>query len=385
MRAWFKQNFSVKLIPALTGIVLVLAILLFTVLFPSQDLPSQSASATPSFSLSSLANRTFPQNFETYFIDRLYGSTFGKQAVNKLKLFSGIEEIEGAFRLQNRFVEKLTPNKVTMQKNIASLADYQRTYRDSQIYLALIPGAAEIYKEDLPASPDIVNQTELIQDIYQYFPNTQTIDLISNLTARKNQYIYFRNDPLWTSRGAYAAYSSVIKSLGQTPYAEEMFNIEHLSHDAYGEFAQATALYDFDPDTVDLYHYVKGDTISQVTKITRSSKTVSSELFYRDRTDPKEIFTSKNCGMIEIKTNTANGESLLLYGDSFAYPMLPFLALHYERIVFVDLDHITDNQYDLIAPSAFKNQLFLYSLKQLTTDNNIFTKLPYIGGNNDRP
>lgn len=385
MFRFLKQNFSVKMIPVCTAFILSVITLILVLFCPARKDPdSGDALSMPAFTMKAMANRSFSQNFESYLTKKSPGYSISKKVVNTIRRSAGEKELDGIFALNDKLIENVNmANPVTGQKNLEAVLKYSSEAHNSSIncYFGLIPTAAEIYKEELPSSPDILNQTQLITDYYDRFSSKEVIDIATGLFSRKTDNIYYRTDSHWSSLGSYLGYQTVIKALGETPFSEDMFNIEYVTHDFYGSLSDGTFLDYMEPDTIDLYHYINGQTITQVNKIFGRSRIISSDFYDRDKKDSYSIFLGDQCGITQIRTNITNGKKLLVFGDSYSYSMMQFLSLHYEEIILVNLKYLTWEQSQLIDLLSYPDQLILYSVDEFINDNNISTKLTYFNWN----
>ena len=378
---FLKRNFSVKMIPACTAALLSLIILIL-LLVSSLGYHENSAAnvSMPVLTVEALANRSFSQKFENYLLQKFPGYSWSKKSANTLKRLIGEKEIDGIFPLKDKLIQNVSmANPVTGQKNLEAVLNYFSEERTlgANCFFGLIPTASEIYKEELPSAPDVLDQSQFIAQCYERFPSKTVIDISTGLMSRKADQIYYRTDSHWSSLGSYLGYQSVIKALGGIPYSEDMFNIEYASHSFYGSLTDKTFLDYMQPDTIELYHFVNGETITSINKIFGQSQTISSDFYDRNKNNSYAIFLGDECGITQLQTNIANGKKLLLFGDSYSYSMMQFLSLHYEEILLVNLKYLTREQSQLIDVNSYADQAILYSVDEFISDNNISTKLSY--------
>ena len=57
-----------------------------------------------------------------------------------------------------------------------------------------------------------------------------------------------------------------------------------------------------------------------------------------------------------------DGGTLLVFGDETAKSWLPFLAVHYAKVTFVDLNSVSDSLLLNISVSDYGQALFAYSV-----------------------
>ena len=128
---------------------------------------------------------------------------------------------------------------------------------DVPVYLLAVPTSAGIYSYTLPESAPLVNEHTFLQGAEGLAnllsDQVHWIEAESWLASEKDQYIYYRTDPCWTSFGAYCAYRSAIRKLGFTAVGYDRFSVTHFSSDYYGRLADEICYYETQPDLVDLY------------------------------------------------------------------------------------------------------------------------------------
>lgn len=155
------------------------------------------------------------------------------------------------------------------------------------------------------------------------------------------EYVYYRTDHHWTTRGAYVAYAAVMESwgMGDQILPESYFTVREVP-DFYGTTHARAGLFFLPPDTLEIWEAeddgrftvfeVNGD---EETKTVIESGFISEK--YLSEKDKYGAFLDGTHRMLFIvdKEAAAKGESrprLLLARDSFANSMVPFLARHFD-------------------------------------------------------
>ena len=168
------------------------------------------------------------------------------------------------------------------------------------------------------------------------------------------EYVYYRTDHHWTTKGAYLAYTAVMESWGMEDQIlpAEAFTVKSVP-DFYGTTHSRAGLSFIPPDTLEIWEanddsrYAvlerKGDSIIPVIE----SGFISEK--YLTEKDKYSAFLDGTHDMLFIIDREAadRGESrprLLLARDSFANSMVPFLARHFD-ILMVNLTGSTDNSH----------------------------------------
>ena len=156
------------------------------------------------------------------------------------------------------------------------------------------------------------------------------------------EYVYYRTDHHWTTKGAYIAYCAVMESwgLGDDILPESDFTVRKIP-DFYGTTYSRAGLFFISADTLEIWEAADGSD-SRYTVFERSGeevKTVIESGFisesYLSEKDKYGAFLDGTHRMLFIidQEAAARGESrprLLLARDSFANSMVPFLARHFD-------------------------------------------------------
>ena len=100
---------------------------------------------------------------------------------------------------------------------------YQDLFPESKVHVICAPLSSSMV-DDAKLKRKITDQNNMINAIYSYLDEEiNGVNCFDNLFAHRNEYLYFKSDHHWTSRGAYYAYQSFAESSGLTPTPIESF------------------------------------------------------------------------------------------------------------------------------------------------------------------
>ncbi len=219
---------------------------------------------------------------------------------------------------------RITLNEDVLSRNLAALARVRRALGDTPLTLAVAPTRIEARRDVLPTLFDVQDSSTLLPTDTVTFPHCRADEA------------WYRTDHHWTTEGAYLAYVRLGESLGYPPFPRDAFVKEVVCESFLGTSAARAGLPFIAPDRITLWRY-GGDKGFIVTR--DDSPTDFEGLYDINKIaagDPYAVFLGGNCGVLEISTGEADTrDTLLVIRDSFAAPVLPFLARHY-RIVAVD-------------------------------------------------
>lgn len=359
------------------GLLLVLPIV--TVISPKQtfsEIENKSLAKFPEFSIESVKNQNYMKGIEEFISDNFFARTDWIGIKTDAELLSGKKEIKGVYILDNRLVEKgETPNSVTVQKSIDAINNFS-TKINRPVFVMIAPTAEGIYSEQLPANAPKFDQKAFIDYVYERINNKNivSLDAYSALFPTRDEYIYYRNDHHWTTLGAYYAYASTIKKMGFPPVLLNKYDIEHASNDFKGTLYSKSLYNGIKADTLDFYHYSGGTAVTSVLVNNGIDTKEYNSMYFKDflsKKDKYSAFLGTNQPLVTIKTNSTNGNKLLILKDSYAHCYVPFLTQHYSEITLVDLRYINIGLDQMVNIKDYNQILFLYNASTFATDDNI--------------
>lgn len=359
------------------GFLLLLPIL--TLLMPKQtvsEVENRTLAKTPDFSIQNVKDRTYMNGIESYLSDHFVGRPNWIGMKTDIELLTGKNEIKDVFILDNRLVKRTdAPDYSIVDGNVSAINQFANE-NNLPVFLMLAPTSSGIYMDELPANSGNFNQKGLIDYSYNNINSdiVTTLNAYSALYATRDEYIYYRTDHHWTSLGAYYAYSSTIKKMGFTPMALNRYDVEHASHSFKGTL-YSDVLYDkIDDDVIDYYFNRTGTEVTSVISGIGDNATTSDSLYFREFLDKKDkysSYTGPNQPFVTIKTNSTSDKKLLLFKDSYAHCLVPFLTQHYSEIVMIDLRYVTSSVDSLVDIDSFDHALFMYNTDNFSEDSSL--------------
>lgn len=232
----------------------------------------------------------------------------------------------------------------------------------ARIYFLLAPAAVQILGDKLPPFAGADPTTGLYALIKeQLSPGIQFIDPCNALTAHRQEYIYYKTDHHWTSRGAFYAYREAGPVLGFSPLGIDDFSIEEASDCFLGTLHAKSSHCFVSPDAIQIFKPRK-DFCCQVEyvneKITRDSLYAREHLRQKDK---YAVFLDGNHALLKVTVQNQTNRKLLLVKDSYANSLVPFLANHYAEIHIIDLRHFNLPLLPYIAQHELQEILFVYN------------------------
>jgi hypothetical protein len=297
---------------------------------------------------------------------------------NNVERLLGKKEISGVFTADNQMMQVWRDYDENLSATFLKAIDnYAKRYPETPTYMILAPTSQEIYSDKLPPFVTVASQKDYIRQAFESMPNVTGIDVLPVLEQAKDSYIYYRTDHHWTSYGAYLAYVQAAKQLGLIPYDLSAFTVEHAAGDFRGTLYSKTLDSSITPDIIDIYTLSAGDPTVTM-EITNIGKTTHDGLYFREYLDKKDkysVYLGEMVPCIDIRTDVQNGGSLLIFKDSYAQSLIPFLSKHYSRITVLDLRYFNVAYTTFANPENYDQTLFIYNVLTFNETASALTKL----------
>lgn len=258
-----------------------------------------------------------------------------------------------------------------------SARSFDNIYKNRNFYLAIVPSAASVYSDYLPQS----DNSKLLKEKCNNFigviqENTRIINLYNVLNSKKENYIYYRTDDMWTSEGAYYAYNSIITAMGLNSVDLSYLQIQHVSGDYEGKLEKISGSPYISPDYIDRYDAVNSGNLVTRVKYSNSIKKIS--IFdddYINSSDKLHYYLGDLSCSCKITTNSIENKELLVLGDDYSREIIQFFVNNFKRIDYVNIDSVNDGKKYKI--SDYDNCLVLFGDDKIG-DRKFFDKLEQV-------
>ena len=326
--------------------------------------------SAPKFSLKALFSGSFTRDFEDYITDQFPFRDSWLDLKSRTEKLMGKTENNGVFfcrddTLISRFQ---SPAESSVEGGIRAV-NALAAHTGLPVCLALIPSAAEIWSDRLPANADTADQAALIRRIYASV-DVSTADILAALREHASEPVYYRTDHHWTTLGAYYGYSATAAALGLTPRGQDAFSPETVSDSFYGTVYSSSGVRWVEPDSIQII-VPAGD--AELTRYDTPEGTVSPVYDYSklETKDKYSMFLGGNTSRLVIRTAHGGGK-LLVIRDSYADCELPFFFEHYSEIHVLDLRYYRQSVSAYASEGGFDAILVSYSLADFVSDTSVF-------------
>ena len=363
------------------GMLFILVLFLF--MFINLAVPDREMSekenrmleTRPVLSMSTVLDGEFMEQWENYQSDQFAGRDCWRSVKVFLDRLGGSKMENGVYiGKSGQLLEEIeVPDDGQSEANLSAIVDFAEKYPDVQTSVMLVPDAACILSDRLPAFAGVEDQKQLLGVAKQRLgDDVNWIDAVSVLNNHVSDKLYYKTDHHWTTLAAFYVFRESAASLGIDGEVGDNFASYTISNDFNGVLAAKSGVGLSEKETIDIYAPTQGDDDVVVSYVDEGRKTTSlydsSKLETRDQYG---VFLGGNSSVIDIKTVSPEKKRLLVIKDSFANCFIPFLAPYYREIVVVDPRYYSGTIGDIMDAYRITDALVLYSGNTFFTDNHL--------------
>ena len=341
--------------------------------FPDRDRSENEnrvLARAPAFRLRALFSGSFTEEFEDYITDQFPFRDRWLDLKSRTERAAGKTENNGVFFCrEDTLISRFKPPDDSAVEGCIQAVNTLAEKTGLPVCLALVPSAAEVWADRLPANANTADQAALIGRIYGGVHVT-TADILSGLRAHAEEPIYYRTDHHWTTLGAYYGYEATARSLGLTPIERAAYRPETVSDSFYGTVYSSSGVRWVKPDSIQVFVPAKD---AELIRYDTQEGTLSPvyDMSRLDTKDKYSMFLGGNTSRLVIRTG-AEGGQLLVIRDSYADCELPFFFAHYSEIHVLDLRYYRQSVSAYALDGDFDAILVSYSLADFVNDTSVF-------------
>ena len=372
-----KRESRVHKIAGVSFIIVLVLFLTINILIHDQEFSekeNRSLTQRPDISLGAVSSGKYMKQFESWQSDQFAFRQFWVVLKTKVSYLEGERKSNGVYKGKDHCLleEIKEPDKESLEENLEAIHTFHAAHENIPVYMCLVPNAANVWEDKLPALAVVRNQDEQLAYVQKKLEGeTNWVDMKKNLVKHKEQDIYYRTDHHWTTLGAFYGYQAFAQAAGlDTKKAEGM-----KPYAAAGGFnGTLSSMSGYETGYEEPMYFYYSDEMPEVVLqyVQQQTKTAtwydSSKLKEKDK---YAMFLGGNYPLIDIRTTSESQEVLLVLKDSYANCFLPFLADGYREIVVVDPRYYYGNVNDIMSNYGITQVLFLYNMNTFVEDNNI--------------
>jgi len=348
------------------------------VLLLSTVLPDQAFSAlenrylqkVPVLSLESLQNGEFMSEAESYASDHIAGRDFWVALKAWCERLSGKQENNGTYfgkndtlinRVDTPDMDELAAKVGYVNKLVGNVS--------VPVYFGLIPSAADIWADRLPAGAPTADEQAIIQQMYA-LTDALTVDFRALLAAHAGEDLYYRTDHHWTSLGAYYGYVALMQVMGLESVSLEQYTKTTVSKDFYGTIFSTAGVRWVAPDAMDIYVPEQGVDVTNYF----SAQPEKGEMYVESKLTQKDKYTfflGGNQPLCVLKSQNTDAPKVLVIRDSYTDSLAPFLTENFSEVHLYDLRYNRNSVQQYVEENGIDSVVVMYSISNFATDTNL--------------
>ena len=371
-----RNNRALNILTSLMFIGFISIVIIFNILKVDETFSEEenrTLATMPKFTIKSFLSGDFTKEYTNYVEDNFAGKKGFVSIKSNLEKLEGKDESNSIFigkdgQLFEKFIEA---SQEETDAKIAAINSFYERYSNLNMSFILTPTATKVLEEKLPKYAPNDDELDYINKVFSGLnDNIITINPYEALNQNKDDYLFYKTDHHWTSKGAYITYTVMCEKLGLTAKPIDDFDIVNVTNSFYGSLSSKIGTKGKVSDSIDVYIPKESDfVVNYVSEQIKSTSLFDSE--YLDKKDKYCVFSGGNHALINIKTLGDPNKKLLIIKDSYANCFLPFLTSHYEEINVVDLRYYYDDLDKLIENKEITDVLFLYNSNTFNSDDSI--------------
>lgn len=368
-------------IESLIGKIFLLSlflVLLVNLIVPDREQSDQEnrmLDTMPKLSLTGVLNGDFMEQWESYMSDQFAGRNLLRGLKVKLDRLGGSRMENGVIigKDGQLFEDIAVPDDELFKDNINAVKSFAEMYPDIPTTVMLIPDAACILSDSLPAFATVEDQSQMFSMVERGLGDSVSwVDAYSALNKHKTEKLYYKTDHHWTTQAAFYVFQEAAAGLGIEGDVSDDYVSYTVTDSFNGVLASKSGAGLDEKEQIDIYVPTEGDDDVIVNYVDEAKKRTSlydsSKLETRDKYG---VFFGGNTSVMDIKTMSTSRQRLLVVKDSFADCFIPFLTPYYREIVVVDPRYYSGTLEDIMETYRITDALILYSGNTFMTDNNI--------------
>ena len=368
-------------IESLIGKIFLLSlflVLLVNIIVPDREQSDQEnrmLDTMPKLSLTGVLNGDFMEQWESYMSDQFAGRNLLRGLKVKLDRLGGSRMENGVIigKDGQLFEDIAVPDDELFKDNINAVKSFAEMYPDIPTTVMLIPDAACILSDSLPAFATVEDQSQMFSMVERGLVDSVSwVDAYSALNKHKTEKLYYKTDHHWTTQAAFYVFQEAAAGLGIEGDVSDDYVSYTVTDSFNGVLASKSGAGLDEKEQIDIYVPTEGDDDVIVNYVDEAKKRTSlydsSKLETRDKYG---VFFGGNTSVMDIRTMSTSRQRLLVVKDSFADCFIPFLTPYYREIVVVDPRYYSVTLENIMETYRITDALILYSGNTFMTDNNI--------------
>lgn len=336
---------------------------LLHILLPDRDfspVENRNLAQLPAFSWEGLTSGTYTTALEKYLADQfpMRDSWIGLKT--RYEYLLGQREFQNVYLCGDTLISKVTDDS-RAQQNLGYIRSLlEKT--ELPVYLGLIPTAAEVWRDKLPAGAQSFDQRAYLEEAQA--AGAIWVDMLGALESHRDEAIYYRTDHHWTSLGAYYGYTALMEAMGLE--AETLGEKTTVAEDFLGTLYSSSGVHWLEPDHID--RYVSSDGITVENGLTGEVGGLYADSFLEEK-DKYASFLGGNQPLYILRNENAPvQQKLLVVRDSYSDSLAPFLSQTFGEVHLLDLRYYKTSVAQYARENGMDAIVIDYSVENFIKD-----------------
>ncbi len=333
------------------------------------DMENRFLQKRPAVSISSLADGSFMEAFETYTNEQIPLRNLFVKCKAVCVWLTGSSENDGIAKGGDGYLfDKTLAISDKTGKNIAAIKNFAVSV-DRDVYIAIAPTSVWVNANRLPNGMPVLDEMSCSNDLtlaLKDVENAHMIYLYDTLEDHGDEQMFYRTDHHWTTAGAGYAYEEIAKSMGFE--AQDITRYE--KHEVTGFYGTHYAKYKgilIEPDTLVYYDVpIKGLELQD----RLVDNLIDEEKFAGY--DKYAAFMYGNDGRYVVHANSGKDRDLVILKDSYANCLIPYLAMNFDDITVIDLRYFGGSVNEELKAHPDADILLMYNWSFVNEDNHFY-------------
>jgi len=321
---------------------------------------NRSLAQLPEFSWQALKDGTYTADLEEYLSDQFPMRDSWMGLKTRYEYLLGHREFKDVYLCGDTLISKV--HDVSRADRNLEYIRSLLTKTEVPVYLGLIPTAAEVWREKLPAGAGTFDQAAYLEKARE--TGAIWVDMLGALSRNKEEPIYYRTDHHWTSLGAYYGYGALMQAMGLV--AEPLGDKVTVAEDFYGTLYSTSGVHWLQPDSIQRYVSGEGVTVENVLTGEMGGLYVDSYLAEKDK---YSSFLGGNNPLYIIRNeNAATAQKIMVVRDSYSDSLAPFLSQTFSEVHMVDLRYYKTSVAQYAETNGLDAIFLCYSVENFVRD-----------------
>ena len=355
-------------------VLLIFGLSILNLCSPDRDYSvseKRSLATFPSLSLSTLANGSFMDGMEDWVADQFPLRDQLMQIKAKLSIGLGSIRSQNVYRCDDGSLMEsfIMPSNAAISAQTNAIRDFASRFPDADLYVCVVPTAISVMTESLPKSVLTDDQNLYLDRLFADVALVSTVtDVRETFAANREQTaLYYRTDHHWTTDAAYLAWQELYSAMNLSSTLSYTPGV--VCNTFSGSLLSASGFPAEQYDSIKVYQPAENPlyTLTYDTEKRMTASVYCPE--YLDSTDPYQIFFGGNYPKMTIRTAADTERKLLVFKDSYANCLIPFLIPDFAQITVIDARYYYDDLDMEMLSTGYTDVLFLYNANTLAADS----------------